>query len=154
LEFRPALAAWPPPPPFWPPRRPPPPLRLPHRPLSPFPALAAALGAWTPMAALTPGNPPMAAPPSPQDEGENGVVPEGRALTRNSIDCSTGPKDDESMTRSKTWWPEPKKTASAIDSGYRRSIPFAGSELATRRRWSCAWTVKGTASTVSRRCPV
>jgi hypothetical protein len=104
---------WPPgrlPPRFRPPHRPPPPLRLPRRPPSPLrppPSIPAS-------AALTPGNPPTAAPPSPQDEGENGEVQEGRALTRNSFDCSAGPKDDESTTRSKTRWPEPKKTTFAL----------------------------------------
>jgi hypothetical protein len=34
-----------------------------------IPAPAATLGAWTPTAALNPGNPPTVAPPSPQDEG-------------------------------------------------------------------------------------
>jgi hypothetical protein len=77
-----------------------------------IPTPATALGAWTPMAALTPGNPPTVVPPSPQDEGKNGEVREGRALTRNSIDCSAGPEDDKSTTRSKMRWPELKKTAS------------------------------------------
>jgi hypothetical protein len=74
------------------------------------------------------------------------VVREGCTVTRSSVKCLAGPEDDESTTRLKTRWSKEKKTAFApLIAGYLKSIPSAGIDLAMRRRWSCARTVKGTA---------